>query len=162
MRRNNQDEAIFKTPSVKTSVSGEIQGKTLLSPVQGGIVQESSTKTPQKIRVNDPPTQYTSSTTSSSSSPAKKKLCLDETRKDAWSPVSQVMNDQESHGQDRIGSGGDTKETSGWEIHAGREGMDKQEAERTGRNSQEVGDVKMCGVEGKTLTSSRPRYLTLV
>ena len=152
MSCNNQDESIFKTPSVKTSVSGQMEGKTLLSPVKG-IVLEPSTKTPQKIRVNDPPTQHTS-TTSSSSSPAKKKLCLDETRKDGCSPVSQVMNDKESNGQDRIGSGGDTKETSGWEIHAGREGMDTQEAERTARNSQEVGDMKMCGVEDKTLTSS--------
>ena len=151
---NNQEESIFKTPSVKTSVSGQIQGKTLLSPVQGGIVQESSTKTPQKILYNSPPTQHTSSTTSSSSSPAKKKLCLDGTRKDGCSPVSQVMIGQESNGQDRIGSGGDTKETSGWEIHAGRKGMDKQEADRTVRNSQEVGNVKMCGVEDKTLTSS--------
>ena len=68
--------------------------------------------------------------------------------------LTAVMIGQESHGQDRIGSGADTKETSSWEIHAGREGMDTQEAERTARNSQEVGDMKMCGVEDKTLTSS--------
>ena len=34
------------------------------------------------------------------------------------------------------------------------EARDKQEAERTDRNSQEVGDMKMCGVEDKKLTSS--------
>ena len=153
MSCNNKDESIFKTPSVKTSVSGQIEGKTLLSPVKG-IVLEPSTKTPQKTRANDPEAQYTSSTFSSSSSPLKKKLCLDETRKDGCSPVSQVMIGQESNGQDRIGSGGDTKETSGRGDNIYREGMDTQEAERTARNSQEVGDMKMCGVEDKTLTSS--------
>ena len=35
---NNQVELIFKTPSFKTSVSGQIQGKTLESPDKGGIL----------------------------------------------------------------------------------------------------------------------------